>query len=67
MTIDDLPPFVTASITNLARADEGWWHTSGEEEFQRIAVALLNVGFSQEQTTDMLTSAYVAVAAEYGE
>ncbi len=45
---------------------DGWWRESGREEYQRLADVLHNHGVPCDTTTDVLSRAYHAAAAEFG-
>jgi hypothetical protein len=46
--------------------EEGFWKSSSESTYQEHAQILLNKGFSEEQTLDILSSLYYAAANCYG-
>lgn len=52
-------------IANLPGKD-GWWHTSGREDFERIARMLLSYEIPEEDVTDILGRVYGDVANEFG-
>lgn len=60
-----LPPEVQQAISELPGAD-GWWHSSGQEDFEGIATDLLAAGLGGDAVLDILGRAFGAVANEYG-
>lgn len=53
-------------LINAIPGDDGWWHTSGAETFADITAQLMDRGFTQTDAVDLLTSAFGAVANEFG-
>lgn len=47
--------------------EEGWWHKSGEDVFNRLADWLTNRGFTHQEAANFLSEAYAAVQDEYGD
>ena len=47
--------------------DTYWLYTSNEEAFCELAEILLDLHMSDDDIIEFLTSAYAAVAAEYGD
>ena len=45
---------------------DGFWRSSTEDTFLRIADKLLEKGLSQDEILDILSSLYSAVANEFG-
>lgn len=45
---------------------EGWWKSSGKEDFLKMAQTLIAKGFSEEEAVSLLESAYHAVSGEFG-
>ena len=47
--------------------NDGWWREHSKETFIKLIKELINNGFSLENAENFLTTAYIAVAAEYGD
>jgi len=47
--------------------DGEWWSTSNKETFMGIGEELIKKGFSVEESANLLSLAYSAVAGEYHE
>lgn len=57
---------ILAAIAALS-GDEGWWHTSGQEELEKVAAELVEAGLDAEAVIDILSRVFQAAAAEYGD
>lgn len=63
------PMLSTQQLTDAVRAipgDSGWWRQGGEEAFHGLALQLLTKGFTFAETVEILSTAYGAVADEFG-
>lgn len=56
---------VRAAVKQLG-GDDGWWHASGQEEFETIAEDLAAHGIDNRTIIGLLSRAHAAVANEYG-
>lgn len=52
-------------INDIAGTD-GWWHSDGADTFTDIAEVLMERGMTMTDAIDLLTSAFGAVAGEFG-
>jgi len=64
--MDKLPAEVFAAVGDLGATPDGWWRTSGREDYEELAVTLLAFGLGTDTVIDILARAYAAAAAEYG-
>lgn len=53
-------------IESIPPGDEGWWNSSGREDFIKEAERLLSFSVPEDTIKDVFTNLYSAVAGEYG-
>ena len=46
---------------------DGWWHSDGCDTFTSIAERMVAKGFTPAEALELLSEAYHAAAAEYGD
>jgi hypothetical protein len=60
-----LPKAVKDAIASFP-GEDGWWHTSSQEDFESIARFLIQRGLLAGDVIDILGRAYGDVANEFG-